>query len=122
MTAEIWTAIAIGIIGLINQWAVAGWTNWRSRPTVSPKANHEKARVVRQPRLSKNRFVKIISGLIGSAVPVGLLVFAMTRPGPVSRWTVLSIAMGVGWLMVQFAIAGAVYISVRAWSSLNRQP
>jgi hypothetical protein len=122
MTREIWAAIAIAIIGLINSWLVAGWTTWMQRPAASPAADQVNARKPRQTSRLKKRFAKLMSGLVGSAVPVGLLVFAMTRPEPMTRWNALAIALSVGWLMVQVAIGFSVYIVFRSWPAYVKEP
>lgn len=122
MTAiAIWLAIAAIIVPSITTLIAARlgvyWSIKANRDSATPAPNQPKQRIERAKRESHLRWKKLGAGLLGTSVPLALLIAAMSQP--VSRWSVLAIAACIGWMTVQVAVSLSVYTVYRMWFSLK---
>ncbi|HJP91713.1 MAG TPA: hypothetical protein VJ875_07140 [Pyrinomonadaceae bacterium] len=130
ISAETWKTIAnvvipfiAAIIGALlnaylNPFFNEYWSTKRNRATASPAANQPKQRIERIKPESHSRLKKFAAAMLGTGLPLGALVVAMSRP-VITRWTVLAIAVCVNWIAVQVAISVSVYTVYRIWFSLK---
>lgn len=129
-SAETWRTIANiaipSIVALIaallnaylNPYFNAHWSDKKSRAVASPAANQPKQRIERIKPESHSRLKKFSAGMLGTGLPMALLVVAMSRPA-VTRWSVLAISACVGWIMVQVAVGLSVYTVYKMWFILK---
>ena len=119
MNSPIWLAIAMVIVPLINHWAIEVWKDWRrSRSKAIPEQKQPKVIAAPTSRLSKG-FSISWGVMFGFVVPLALLVVAMTRSDPLSRWSVLTISIGVGWIFLQLSIVLSAYVSTKVWKAMS---
>jgi hypothetical protein len=130
ISAETWKTIANVMIpstvaliaALLNSYLNpifnARWSEKKNREVASPAANQPKQRIERIKPESHSRLKKFSAAMLGTGLPLGALVVAMSRP-VVNRWTVLAIAVCVSWIAVQIAISLSVYTVYRIWFSLK---
>jgi len=117
----LWLAIASivvpSIAAIVSARLNVYWLVKANLATAMPAANQPKQRINRAKRESQLRWKKLAAALLGTSVPLILLVAAMSQP--VNRWSVLAIAVSVGWIMVQVAVSLSVYTVYRIWFSLK---
>lgn len=115
--AAIWLAIAAIIIpsiaNIISARLNVYWLLKANLATATPAVNQPKQRIERAKREFQSRRKEFAAALLNTMVPLGLLVIAMSRP--VDRWSVLTIAVCVGWMAIQVSISVAVYIAHQIW-------
>lgn len=120
-STAIWLAIASIIVpsiaNIISARLNVYWLLKANLADATPAANQPKQRIERAKRESQLRWKKIGAGALGTSVPLALLIAAMSQP--VSRWSVLAIAVCVGWVMVQVAVSLSVYTVYKIWFSLK---
>jgi len=118
----IWLAIAAIIIppsitNIISARLNVYWLVKANLANATPAENQPKQRIERAKRESQLRWKKLGAGLLGTSVPLALLIAAMALP--VTRWSVLAISASVGWVMVQVAVALSVYTVYKMWFMLK---
>lgn len=119
--AAIWLAIAAitipSITNIISARLNVYWLVKANLANATPAANQPKQRIERAKRESQLRWKKLGAGLLGTSVPLALLIAAMALP--VTRWSVLAISASIGWVMVQVAVALSVYTVYKMWFMLK---
>lgn len=117
----IWLTIAAIIIpsiaAIISARLNVYWLVKANLASATPAVNQPKQRIERAERESQSRWKKFVATLVGTGAPLALLVAAMWQP--VSRWSVLAIAICIGWIMVQLAVLLSVYTVYRMWFNLK---
>jgi hypothetical protein len=118
ISAATWLAIAAIVVPSITTLIAARlsvyWSVKANLPSAAPAANQPKQRTERAVSEPQSRWKKSVAALIGTGVPLALLIAAMSRP-VVDRWSVLTIAVCVGWIAIQISISVSVYITHRIW-------
>ncbi len=121
-STAIWLAIASIIVpsiaNIISARLNVYWLAKTNLASATPAANQPKQRIDRAQRDTQSRWKKFVASLLGTGTPLALLIIAMSRP-VIDRWSVLTIAVCVGWIMVQIAIGLSVYTVYRIWFSLK---
>ena len=121
-SADTWINIAslviTSIVSLIAARLGAYWQARDMRANATPATNQPKQRIERIKAESHSRLKKLAAATLGSGVPLLSLIVAMSRP-IMDRWSVLVIAVCVGWIMVQVAVSLSVYTIYKIWFSLK---